>query len=173
MSFVADAVKSVGNAIGGAVKAVGEAVSGIAKTVGGIAGAVGDFITKSPIGNFLQCIPGIGSVVSMIGQGANLVAGVAGQVANVADFAAQLGGQISQVANDASGLLSGTSLGFLGSAIQSFTGMDGLVGLSQGLSSLFSNEAQNTPEQQNVADLGVWNVAQMLAKRQAELMMME
>jgi hypothetical protein len=162
-------IKGIGDAIGGAVKAVSNVVSGIAKTVGNIAGAVGDFVNKSPIGKFLQALPGIGSVVSMIGKGADIVKGVAGAVENVAGFASRLGETIAGIGNDASAALSGGPLGFIGSALQGFNSLDGIVGLSKGLSSMFSDEVDRTPAQQDVSDFGKWNIAQMMAKRQAEL----
>jgi hypothetical protein len=170
MGFVADAVKSVGKAIGGVVDGIGKAVQGIASTVGGIAGAVTGFIKNNPLGQFLQAIPGIGSIVSGIGKAADMVKNVAGTVGDVAGFAMRLGEQIAGIGADASGLLSPTNLGFLGSAVESFTSMDGILGLAEGVSSLFDESVQRTEDQQEVADLGQWNLAQLFAKRQAELL---
>lgn len=171
MGFIADGIKAVGKAIGGAVESVSKAVGGIAKSVGGIASAVSD-LCNSPLGKMLSVVPGIGSMVSMVGRGADLVKGVAGHVGNVADFAQRFGQSLIGGGAGASACMSPTGLGFLGAAVQNFNSMDGLLGLSQGLSPAFGHLPGMSDVQDQIAQFAPWNVAQMLAKRQAELMPM-
>ncbi|MBM4782438.1 MAG: hypothetical protein GQE15_32585 [Archangiaceae bacterium] len=170
MGFIADGIKKIGQAIGGAIESVGKAISGIAKTVSNIAGAVGDFINNSPIGKFLSVIPGIGSLVSMVGKGAELVKGVSDTVANVTDFATRFASNLVSNGAGAAAGLSSTGLGFMGAAVQSFGSIDNLVGFSQGLAPAFQEQPGMSELQQQITQFAPWNVAQLLAARHAELL---
>jgi len=170
MGFIADGIKKVGQAIGGAVESIGKAVSGIAKTVGSIAGAVGDFIKNSPIGKMLSVIPGIGSLVSMVGKGAELVKGVTDTVANVTDFATRFAKNLIGDGAGAAAALSPTGLGFMGAAVQNFGSIDNLLGFAQGLAPAFQEQPGMSDLQQQLTQFAPWNVAQLLAARHAELL---
>ena len=170
MGFIVDGIKKVGQAIGNAVESVGKAISGIAKTVSSIAGAVGDFIKNNPLGQFLSVIPGIGSLVSMVGKGAELVKGVADTVADVTDFATRFAQNLISGGTGAAAALSSTGLGFMGAAVQNFDSVDNLLGFAQGLAPAFQDVPGQGDFQQQIADFAPWNVAQLLAKRHAQLL---
>lgn len=170
MGFIADGIKSIGKAIGGVVEGIGKAVSGIAKTVSNIAGAVGDFINNSPIGKMLSVIPGVGSLVSMIGKGADLVKGVSDTVANVTDFATRFASNLISQGAGAAAALSPTGLGFMGAAVQNFGSIDNLVGFAQGLAPAFQPQGGLSDLQQQIQQFAPWNVAQLLASQHAQLL---
>ncbi len=170
MGFVVDGIKKIGQAIGSAVESVGKAISGIAKTVGNIAGAVGDFINNSPIGKFLSVIPGVGSLVSMVGKGAELVKGVSDTVANVTDFATRFASNLIGQGSGAAAALSPTGLGFMGAAVQNFGSIDNLVGFAQGLAPAFQQQGGAEDLMQQVQQFAPWNVAQLLASQHASLL---
>jgi hypothetical protein len=177
MGFLSDVVDSVSSAVSGAVsgvvQGVGEAVAGVASSVGNFAGDVGAFIQESPLGQFASAVPGLDMMMAVTGLATDATQTLFGGLAETVGFASRLGGQIIGAGLDVSGTLSPMNLGFLSAAVQSFSSVSQLVGLSDGLAPAFAENPQRPEAQQQNAQLGRWNVAQLLAAMQAALLLEE